>query len=473
MTNRSATWLATLHLLGDVGLTLLALWLAEGLRLRVDLGREIGAPPSLLNPLLVGMVAIVWLVTFSTLHVYDRQRVVSLTQQLQSLLVAIPAATFVMAGVLYLSFRDVPRLMVAYLFVADLLLLAGFRLSLALTMARIRRRGYLVRRVMIVGYNELGRDIANIIARRRWMNSVVIGFVDNSNPRGVTMLPGEQPVLGRIEAVGMLIRKFVIHDVIIALPGEERGLVPQLALDLLTHPVRVRVVPDLHSQIAVKANAEDLWGIPLIGLREPAITGFSWGFKRTFDILVSGSALLLLAPLFGLIALAIRVRSPGGPIIFRQLRVGENGRLFTMFKFRTMRPDAESMPVPPDEDEDALLAGHKRRNDPRVTRIGRYLRRTSLDELPQLWNVFRGDMSLVGPRPEQLFLVDSYEPWQRKRLAVPPGMTGWWQVNGRSDLPMHLNSEYDLYYIQNYSFLLDLRILWKTVSVVVRGRGAY
>jgi exopolysaccharide biosynthesis polyprenyl glycosylphosphotransferase len=166
-------------------------------------------------------------------------------------------------------------------------------------------------------------------------------------------------------------------------------------------------------------------------------------------------------PILLAIAIAIKLSSPG-PIIYKQQRVGENGRPFWVYKFRTMVPDADSHPTP-----------DKRRDDPRVTKIGKLLRRTSLDELPNLFNVLRGEMSLVGPRPEQVFIVEQYEPWQRQRLAVPPGLTGWWQVNGRSDLPMHLNTQYDLYYIRNYSLLLDIKILWKTIGVVIQGKGAY
>ena len=175
-----------------------------------------------------------------------------------------------------------------------------------------------------------------------------------------------------------------------------------------------------------------------------------------------------------LLALAIAVGLESGrPIIFSQRRVGENGRMFTMYKLRTMVSNAES------RQEAALQQGaepsevYKPQGDPRVTRVGRFLRRTSLDELPQLWNVLKGEMSLVGPRPELPWVVDRYESWQRQRLAVLPGMTGWWQVNGRSELPMHQNVEYDLYYIQNYSPMLDLTILVRTLWVVVRGKGAY
>jgi exopolysaccharide biosynthesis polyprenyl glycosylphosphotransferase len=196
-------------------------------------------------------------------------------------------------------------------------------------------------------------------------------------------------------------------------------------------------------------------------LREPRIDGPAWMVKRMFDVLVTLTFLVIGWPMLLAIALGIKLSSPG-PIIYKQQRIGENGRLFWVYKFRTMVPDADTRPNT-----------DKRPDDPRVTKIGKLLRRTSLDELPNLFNVLRGEMSLVGPRPEQVFIVEQYEPWQRQRLAVPPGLTGWWQVNGRSDLPMHLNTQYDLYYIRNYSLLLDIKILWKTIGVVIQGKGAY
>ena len=183
-------------------------------------------------------------------------------------------------------------------------------------------------------------------------------------------------------------------------------------------------------------------------------------------------ATLLLLPLMGLVALMVRLDS-SGPVLFRQMRVGENGRLFAMYKFRSMVNGAEDLQeVVNEENGDGALI-HKKPDDPRVTGVGRLLRRTSLDELPQLFNVLKGEMSLVGPRPELPWLLDQYEPWQHKRFAVPQGMTGWWQVNGRSDKPMHLHTDDDLYYVQNYSLWMDIYILLKTPWVVLRGKGAY
>jgi exopolysaccharide biosynthesis polyprenyl glycosylphosphotransferase len=194
--------------------------------------------------------------------------------------------------------------------------------------------------------------------------------------------------------------------------------------------------------------------------------------KRIFDLGITCLLLPVSLVFMGLIAFAIRLEGPG-PILFRQKRVGEHGEPFELLKFRTMIPHAEEFRhLVEHYDENGNLI-HKSENDPRVTRVGHYLRKTSLDELPQLFNVLQGKMSLVGPRPELPYLVEQYEPWQLKRFSVPPGLTCLWQVNGRSNRPMHLHTEDDLTYVENYSFLLDLKIIFKTIAVVLRGKGAY
>ena len=260
-----------------------------------------------------------------------------------------------------------------------------------------------------------------------------------------------------------------IDEVIIALPSRAHETLVSLSHELQRFPVVVKVAPDVLDVFLLRSTVTDLWGLPLLTVREPAITGMRWLLKRVLDLGLAGVLLVLLTPLMALIALAIRLDS-GRPVLLRQARVGEHGRVFQMFKFRTMYPPGEG-----DEDVPAVAAGRsiKSRYDPRITPLGAYLRRTSLDELPQLVNVLRGEMSLVGPRPELPSIVAGYEPWQHARHVVAPGMTGWWQINGRSELPLHLNTQFDLFYIQNFSVLLDLRILARTVGVVIRGRGAY
>jgi lipopolysaccharide/colanic/teichoic acid biosynthesis glycosyltransferase len=192
--------------------------------------------------------------------------------------------------------------------------------------------------------------------------------------------------------------------------------------------------------------------------------------KRGIDVVVACLALLGLLPLLLLVALVIRLDSRG-PAIFRQQRVGRGGRLFVLYKFRTMQDNAAGNVAWTLDDNGRLR--HKHRQDPRVTRVGRWLRRTSMDELPQLINIVKGDMSLIGPRPELPEIVARYEPWQHDRHLVRPGLTGWWQVSGRSDLPMHENTELDLFYVRRLSFQLDWRIALKTVRVVFKGLGAF
>jgi lipopolysaccharide/colanic/teichoic acid biosynthesis glycosyltransferase len=194
--------------------------------------------------------------------------------------------------------------------------------------------------------------------------------------------------------------------------------------------------------------------------------------KRAFDVFFGFLVLIPALPFMAISALLVFLED-GAPALIRQKRVGENGRVFEMLKFRTMVRNAEELQSQVEKQDANGNLIHKSKEDPRVTRVGRLLRRFSLDELPQLFNILAGTMSFVGPRPEMPFLVEKYQPWQRKRFAVPPGLTGWWQVSGRSERPMHLHTEDDLYYIQNYSIWLDLQILVRTVWVVLIGKGSY
>lgn len=230
--------------------------------------------------------------------------------------------------------------------------------------------------------------------------------------------------------------------------------------------------PEPNRSRLVADHAHTMTDITFLSTPLPAVsrTAYTRFFKRGVDILAAAVALLALAPVMIVVALAITLDSPG-PALFRQTRIGKDGRRFTMFKFRTMRAfrhhEVEWL-----VDTDGVIR-HKVENDPRITRVGRFLRRTSIDELPQVVNILLGHMSLIGPRPELPEIVRHYEPWQHRRHQVRPGLTGWWQVNGRSNRPMHENTHLDLYYIDNVSFRLDLAILARTAVVVLRSTGAF
>jgi len=322
---------------------------------------------------------------------------------------------------------------------------------------------------LIIGAGKVGQMLARHL-HAAGSDLTVIGYLDDDLDKQGHLYEGI-PVLGGTDQAAGLVGNASIDEVLLALPLRAHRNLEALVMLLQTMPVRVRVVPDFFDLTFFRATIEDFSGIPLIGLRDPAIDEVDRLIKRMLDLALSTVGIVLAAPVMLVLAIAIRLDSPG-PALFRQQRVGENGKLFTIYKFRSMTVDAEArqQEVLQTDGEQVL---HKRPDDPRVTRVGRFIRRTSLDELPQLFNVLKGEMSLVGPRPELPWLVERYESWQRKRLAVPPGITGWWQINGRSDRPMHLNTEDDLYYIQHYSPLMDLRILWRTIGAVLRGRGAY
>jgi exopolysaccharide biosynthesis polyprenyl glycosylphosphotransferase len=446
-------------LFADLFFTGAALYTASIARRNIPLGMDLGPERFVYLPSEVYLMVLgLWSFLFALLSVYDTRRSLRMIDELQRVIVAIAVGTLVLAGTLYLSFRDVPRLLFVYFFIFDLLALVAFRLLMRLAFLLADGRTDTTTRVLIIGAGRVGKEVARMIKEREWSGLQVIGYLDD-DPEKRGLKPEGLPVLGTLTDASWMVQDEEVEEVILALPLRAHRKMVSLVTELQGLPVDVKVVPDFFDLAFHHASIDRLGGIPLIGLRDPAIGGFQRMVKRTFDLIVAISSVVFLAPLMLILAIAIRLDSKG-PIVFKQERVGENCRKLFMYKFRSMVENAEARL------DDVI-------EDPRVTRVGRILRRTSLDELPQLLNVIKGEMSLVGPRPELPFLVERYEPWQRKRFAVPPGMTGWWQICGRSDKLMHLHVEDDLYYIQNYSLLLDLQILWKTIGAVLRGKGAY
>jgi exopolysaccharide biosynthesis polyprenyl glycosylphosphotransferase len=402
------------------------------------------------------------------LKVYDSQLATNAGRQIQRLTMAVPVASFVLGGFLYFTFREVSRLLIVYFATLDWGLLALLRVAAGYLLQSLRDVRNTAGRVLVVGAGETAAEVAAIIKRELNPAYQVVGFVCDAEPEEESC----SPVLGSISQTPDVAWDKGCDEIIVALPAECHEQIERIVYELQAQPVHVYIVPDLFRLAMVRARVETLFGLPLVGLREPVIDGVDWALKRTFDLLVAVVILPFALPLMALVALAILL-DDGAPVFFRQERVGENGCRFDILKFRTMVPGAEKLRDRVTRIDENGFRVYKTRRDPRLTRLGRFLRRWSLDELPQLYNVLRGEMSLVGPRPEQEFVVEQYQPWQRQRLAVPPGITGWWQVSGRSDLPMHLNTQYDLFYIRNYSLWLDLRILWLTVGAVLQRKGAY
>lgn len=457
--------------LSDLLLTTTALFLASLARVYLPFGQALIYSYVRLHPLTYVMVVVIWGVLFTKLSVYSSRNTLRLMDEIRTLLSAVSTATLVSAGALYLSFREVPRLLFAYFFVLDLVILSVFRLLLWLALAFTDGRRHDASRVLIVGAGKVGQEMVQVLRASQWTGLDLVGYLDD-DPEKIGQCYEGIPVLGSLREIVSVVETQAVDDVIFALPLRAHRRLEHLVRILAKRAVQVWVVPDLLDLAFYRATVEDFQGIPLVGLRSSALSAWQRAIKRAFDLITTALTLLVMGPVMALVALAVRLDSPG-PVIFKQQRVGENGRLFWMYKFRSMVDGAEKHQREIQQITEDGKVIYKLREDPRVTRVGRILRCTSLDELPQLINVLKGEMSMVGPRPELPFLAEQYQDWQRQRLVVPPGITGWWQVHGRSDRPMHIYTEDDLYYVQNYSLFLDLRILWKTVWAVLQGRGAY
>ncbi len=472
MLRRFSVDFAIFSMLVDAGLVVLALHLAAQLRPALsnvfDFARPLAQPPEI-EGLLYPVFAVAWVLMLLLFSVYDGRRNFRIVDEVSSLTSASVLATVALAGFLYLSFREYSRL----LFLSFAVMAYAFQLTVRgvyRVIFRLRSQGEHAarRRVLILGAGPVGRRIAEQVRHHHANGLDLVGFLDDD-----PLKTRNSMVLGTIAEAVEIIRREQVADVILALPSRVWSRISTLVGQMHELPLRVWVAPDYYSLALHRARVEELAGIPLIDLRAPALNDYQRMIKRVFDLVLTILSMPFVLPLMGVIALCTRLDSPGA-VIFRQTRVGENGRLFEMLKFRSMVVGADQMRhVIEDKDEGGKIRQDKRKPDPRVTRVGKFLRRTSLDELPQLFNVLRGEMSLVGPRPEMPHLVEQYQPWQRRRFALPQGITGWWQVNGRSDKPMHQNTEDDLYYVQNYSLWLDIVILFKTLLAVLRRKGAY
>lgn len=327
-------------------------------------------------------------------------------------------------------------------------------------------------RVLVVGGTGLGRNVMEGIVAQSFLGYALVGYLEDRDPPPTVRPNGHFRHLGPVEQLETLARSGAVDQVIIALPFWEHHRLPDLVGTCRAAGVDFRVVPDLYELSFDRVDVADLSGIPLIEIKELSLKGWNLVLKRVMDLTLVLLAAPIVLPLAAVIGWAIRYDSPG-PAIFKQRRVGKDGRLFTAYKFRTMVVDAEARKAELTALNEADGPIFKIRDDPRMTRLGRFLRRASLDELPQLWNVARGEMSLVGPRPPTPEEVAQYDDWHKRRLEVTPGLTGLWQVLGRSDTSFDEMVRLDIYYAENWSPGMDVRIMLQTLPVVLSGKGAY
>lgn len=356
----------------------------------------------------------------------------------------------------YLSKYDYSRIIVLLTFSFNLVTLNLFRFFYKSLQLRNFKKGKGLINILIIGAGKPGRDIARRLNVYKNAGYKLIGFVDNNAKNRENF-----PVIGKINALGKLIKKYQVNEVYFTDPRMSYEEILSIASDYVGENLSFKIARDLFGLVGKNHKYLEIEDIPSLDLWKSDAGLFYKINKRIFDVILSIILLILTLPLW-LIAVFLIAAEDGFPTIIRLKRVGYKGRVFLIYKFRTMKKGTDKNANAP-----------RSKNDNRITNVGQILRKTSMDELPQLINILLGNMSMVGPRPEIPKIVDKYSKWQKLRLVTKPGLTGLWQILGRKDLPLHENIEYDFYYINNQSLLMDLIIVIKTIPVVLIGRGAY
>ena len=457
MIRNSTRRVALLFLFSDVCATAGALVAAYALRFRAEiLPVTKGVPDAGTYLRLVPVMAVLWPLVYYFYGLYHVRRNRSRVEEGLSILVATGLATLVLTGLaaFYRGF-SYSRVVLLIFFCADVLFVFAGRTAIRRYFEEAWRHGYGVRFVLVVGAGRLGRALVDKLLEHPEAGLRVVGMVDDDPDKASHPYRGV-PILGTTGEAARIAEERAVDTVFLALPLEAHRTMLAVLAEVGKIVSDVRVVPDLLQHITFRAGIEDLDGLPVVHLTQVPLTGWMSLVKRVVDVAISGSALVILSPLFGAIAAAIRLEDRG-PILYRQTRMGLDGRPFSIVKFRSMHDGAEDESGPTWASPD----------DPRRTRVGRFLRLWSLDELPQLVNVLSGEMSLVGPRPERPEFVREFKqkfPQYMVRHRVRAGMTGWAQVHGwRGNTSVTKRIEYDLYYIENWSLSLDLKIIWMTL----------
>jgi Undecaprenyl-phosphate glucose phosphotransferase len=423
-----------------------------------------GIPSSSDTLLSLGMVLVIFPVTFHQARLYATNRSRTHIGEVFEIFKATITATLIVVALTYFTRERYSRLTLGLFVSYAFVLVAAMRLAFRQSLAELRKRGYQLKSILVIGAGTLAQRVIETVESHRELGFRVVGVLTRHAHKVGSEVQGV-PVVGKVSEVERVLDARPVDQVIIALPIEDSRLVKHLMERLALRTVDVKVVPDLYQYITLYGGFEEFGGLPIISLQGGPLHGWNLVAKRSFDVLFSLLAIVLSAPVMLLTALAVKLTSPG-PVLYRQVRMGMDGRTFPILKFRTMRVDAET--------QGAQMAS---RHDPRRTPIGTFLRRTSLDELPQFFNVLTGDMSLVGPRPERPVFIEEFKqriPRYHLRHKVKSGITGWAQINGlRGQTSIQQRIEYDLYYIENWSLLLDLKILVRTALGGFLSKNAY
>jgi len=417
-------------------------------------------------------VMFLWLALFKLLGLYDKRDITSTGDEASSIIGATIAGALLLFALLFLyrGFWFSRALLMYAVFICSALMIFS-RYVLNGIKRELYKRGVGVRRTLILGAGEIGQGLAFKMISEKEIGYKAVAFLDDDPDKMNKDIQGI-PVIGSIISTKNKIRELNINEVILATGKLHQQKVLDIIMECESEGVEFKLVPGILELIASRISTDDIGGIPLLTIKEIRLQGFNALTKRISDVSVSLAALLLISPLMILAAALIKLESRG-PVFFSQKRVGKDGKVFNLYKFRSMVQGAEDQFEKVVAQKGGNIIRFKAKDDPRITRIGKIIRKLSIDELPQLINVLVGDMSLVGPRPPVPIEVERYSAWHKKRLRVRPGITGLWQVSGRSELPFEDMIRLDIYYIENWSLWMDFRIVLRTIPTVIFGSGAY
>ncbi len=469
---RTATifWVVTDILLINIAFVM-AYWLRYDLQLFRTVDPAFNVPYRVYWPF-VAIFTLLLIFVYKQQGVYQLRRKISWVDELYAIGNGTATGIIIIIVMIFL-YRPAfySRLIFVYAGLLSVVNLGFSRLLKVYAFRWLRRQGVGVRRVLIIGAGEIGRTVMRAVVANPESGFDIIGFLDDNPNKGTTDI-GRFKALGNIARLGEILEEEAIDEVIITLPWQYHRKIVSVMAQSERAKVRARIVPDLFQLTLNRMQIEEVAGVPMIGVKDVGISGLNQIIKRSMDVIISTAALIILTPIMGLVALMIKLESPGD-VLFRQERVGKNGRRFDLYKFRSMVEGAEEQQSQLQELNEADGPIFKMKDDPRITRLGKWLRRLSFDELPQFYNVLRGDMSLIGPRPPLQSEVDQYQEWHKRRLEISPGITGLWQVSGRSDLTFDEMALLDIYYIENWSLSMDTKIFVQTIPKVLFGAGAY
>ena len=417
------------------------------------------------------LILFAWWASLSSSGLYESFRRKNLFEIVWGVIKSTFFVMIVLATVTFLfKLNFISRSLMTLFFFATCLLLIIERFSIVCFLRFLRKQGYNYRNILLVGTGTRAENFIKLVHKHNEWGLRIIGLIDAEKDMLGKDIRGEK-VIGTLEDIPEILHQKVVDEVIFIVPRAWLSIIEKSLLACEIEGVKTNIAADFFNMKIARSVSSDIEGIPLLGFKTTVPEEWQLLLKRIFDIIISLLGIVIFAPVFIALTVLIKFLSPGGPAVFKQVRSGLNGRKFVMYKFRTMVNDAE-------KDKDRLNVFNemdgpvfKMKNDPRVTKFGIFLRSSSLDELPQLFNILKGDMSIVGPRPPIPMEVEKYEIWQRRRLSMKPGLTCLWQANGRNNVDFEKWMKMDLEYIDTWSLGLDFKIILKTIPAVLFSTG--